>query len=166
MSAPSTPWLAEADVDLEDLIAIVAEVTDLADCPHAAPHAGEVAWFGGFLLIAAAAYSANAQPGEEDGQARPGVKEQGPAALHSGQAWAPGRRRRSAHRSRAAGVPEPGNSARPGGKPRKVITGRFTFCGQFVGKLVATDRHQLTRVDTRTRLDLHVCPLRPTVLLV
>jgi hypothetical protein len=87
-------------------MAIVAEVTDLADCPDAAPHAGEVAWFGGFLLIAAAAYSANAQPGEEDGQARPGVKEQGVAALHSGQAWAPGRRRRSAHRSRAAGVPD------------------------------------------------------------
>ena len=36
MSAPSTPWLAEADVDLDDLIAIVAEVTDLADYPHAA----------------------------------------------------------------------------------------------------------------------------------
>jgi ectoine hydroxylase-related dioxygenase (phytanoyl-CoA dioxygenase family) len=36
MSAPSTSWLAEADVDLDDLIAIVAEVTDLADYPHGA----------------------------------------------------------------------------------------------------------------------------------
>jgi ectoine hydroxylase-related dioxygenase (phytanoyl-CoA dioxygenase family) len=35
MSAPS-PWLAEADVDLDDLIAIVTEVTDPADYPYAA----------------------------------------------------------------------------------------------------------------------------------